>query len=155
MEKPQKDRDIDSSTDNSVTIDGAAYKNVKNTYEKYADAGHLVEKKKKAEKITDDDEDLFGIKSTEVKSLKDFKENTQKAIENVKNSIDIETIEKLLNISDSQKLKAFALEVGIKVGKMTKEQELAFIKKIDEWQVPKEISEANAAVVLTWLREIK
>ncbi len=94
------------------------------------------------------------LASTDVKSIKELKENTQKAIENVKNSVDKAQIEKLLNASDAQKQKSLKVDIGGRVDKLSKEQEVELVKKMEEWKVPKDVSEANAAVVISWIKDV-
>jgi hypothetical protein len=155
MEKPNNDKDIGSKADNDLVIKSqSALDSIKKTYNAYTDEEFILEKKQK-DSFLDNQDDLYtGISSTNVNSVKDLKSDTQKALDAVKNTIGKEKIDKLLNISDDKKRKAFSVDAGGKVGKMSNEQELAFIKKIEEWEVPKDVSEANAVVVLSWLKNV-
>lgn len=125
--------------DDAESLESAA-KSVKKTFDLYTSL--VVDKKTDSnDKSTVDRENEGSINSLNLE--------LQKSLKNINKTVDKESVNKLLVRNKEKDANLF------KNDNLTDEQSSAIAKKLSKWESTKEINQANASVMATWMNNFK
>jgi hypothetical protein len=154
----------------NLIINKDKLKAVENTFDTYSDSkfeqkNKVSDQRKKANsELNDEIDKLISSGGTsqkkslvkkiafEIESIDDLSPELQKNIKKLMNGVSKDEVNKLINEIENEKEKLFS-DKGV-FGKMSSGEKATLEKKLEEYEVPKEILEVNVSAILSCLNNL-